>query len=214
MSKFVEKLAAEGQLTAEQVERIGSNVAEMLKAAEADPSIKARLEKLAINWGRVAEMTIPPLLAGVALTGGSALANTALSGYRASQAEEEKADNYKEMIRANPDLRGKDSKAMQRAFSTLHRFNPEYAADPMVAGAFVENTLDMARVNVDQVNQLVKARKEMSDAARHTAPAFSPQAGLDLIGVGQKIRSSHLQDRELAFKDRELAIKEKKMGEE
>ena len=77
-----------------------------------------------------------------------------------------KAKAYKEMVANNPQLseEGIDAKAVQQHFSTLYRFNPEYAKDPLVAGAYVQNAIEMARPNLETINNIVNARKNLAEA--------------------------------------------------
>jgi hypothetical protein len=72
-----------------------------------------------------------------------------------------KAKGYKEMMNVNPSLgeQGADSKLVQRHYDTLYKFNPDYAKDPMVAGAYVSQSLEMAQPNLGILNELVGARR-------------------------------------------------------
>ena len=73
-----------------------------------------------------------------------------------------KAKGYKEMMNAKPELGegGADAKTVQRHYDTLYKFNPEYAKDPLVAGAYVSQSLEMAQPNLSILNGLVSARRE------------------------------------------------------
>ena len=69
------------------------------------------------------------------------------------------------MLKENPDLRGASRNPLvKRHFSTLHRFNPEYASDPNVAGAYVRQNIAMATDDINAIHSLVKARKDVRDA--------------------------------------------------
>jgi hypothetical protein len=179
MSDFVEKLAASGHLTPEQVERIGSNVHDFLKAAEQDPALmKEAMEKLALiegfqqgvkrmyhSIGESAEKLAPHLLTGMALTTamgvGTGLAHDMYSGIKNSIT---KARDYKNMMDNNPDLKQHPAKTIQMAFDTLHKFNPEYASDPLVAGTWVRNAAGRERIDLAEVHGLVKSRSDASKA--------------------------------------------------
>jgi hypothetical protein len=56
----------------------------------------------------------------------------------------EKPRAFKAMIKANPGLSKKDSKATQMTFNTLYSFNREMANDPLVAASFVSRHVDRA----------------------------------------------------------------------
>jgi len=168
MSDIVEKLAAGGHLTEEQVERIGETVQEFMKEAAASPELmKESLEKLGFTPGIMSHPIASRMLKGMAIGGGSALGvagvHAGVSALQDLKRDLEKARHYKAMLETNPELkaRGVDSKMVQRHFNTLHKFNPEYASDPMVAGTYVSNSLEMARPNLDMINNMVRARKDM-----------------------------------------------------
>ena len=160
---LLEKLASEGKLTPEQVERIGRNVAEFKKAAEEDPKFRAEAkEKLAgffdhINW----KATAGTMAAAAGIQAGSNVINDVYQNVKGSVA---KARNYKDMINANPELSRMNSREVQRHFSTLHKFNPDYASDPNVAGQYIQDSIQMERTPLEQVNALVKSRSDMAKA--------------------------------------------------
>jgi hypothetical protein len=170
MSSIIEKLAAEGHLSDEQVERIGRRVAEMVKAARTDAKfLKEAQEKVA-----VAPPVVTKLLSrlgqgavlGLGVTSGAKAVSMISEKIRERNEAVAKAQRYKSMIEANPGLRsaGVDAKMVQRHFDTLHKFNPEYASDPMVAGTYVQSSLDYARPNIETLNNVVRARADFQRA--------------------------------------------------
>jgi hypothetical protein len=180
MSQIVEKLAAGGHLSDEQVERIGETVHEFLKEAEANPELmRESLEKLGFGEEMMSNPIVGRLLKGLAIGGGSALGvagvNMGINAIQNIKRDMEKARHYKAMIEHNPELaeQGVDSRLVQRHFNTLYKFNPEYASDPMVAGTYVVNSMEMARPNLDMINNMVRARKDYiqstSDTPGHRA---------------------------------------------
>lgn len=181
MSSVVEKLAAEGHLTPEQVERIGRNTADLVKAAKADPALMAQLQKLAgiagapapaagglfshLGWKQTAGTLLAA--AGIQVAG-----NVIGDAYRGIKDSIDKARNYKSMLDQNPQLGEMDSKQVQRSFDTLHKFNPAYASDPSVAGQFVKDTMEMERMPIEQINSLVRARSDMA-SSQAKRPGFN-----------------------------------------
>lgn len=110
--------------------------------------------------------------AGTAAAGGIAIA---LAGdmYEAAKRGITKSRNYKGMMEANPNLKELPAKEVQRAFSVLHRFNPEFSSDPTVAGAWVANHATTAGMdaqgtygNVTTLNSLIQARKGIADTKK------------------------------------------------
>jgi hypothetical protein len=205
MTTFVEKLAASGHLDGDGVERIGRNVSEFMKLAKADPSfhheaLKALGMDKEAGFGGAASSGFGHAVGTLAAGAGISLAGMAATdAYRAIKGSVMKGRNYKGMLDENPDLGAKrDAKKVQKAFSTLHKFNPEYASDPFVAGEFVRNTLDMDRVDIGTVNSLTQARKNITDAGRHNY-SFDPgglmQAGSSLMSPsGPEQRSAMISD--------------------
>lgn len=87
-----------------------------------------------------------------------------------------KGRRYKKMLEENPDLRGKANNAVvQRHFNTLHRFNPEYASDPYVAGSYVRQNMDLQSDDLGALHSLVKARNDIRNAqSLRPMPLYKP----------------------------------------
>ncbi len=82
-----------------------------------------------------------------------------------------KGRNYRAMMKANPDLAEHDAKEVQTAFSTLHRFNPEFSGDPSVAGTLVKHQLKMdGGPNLQSLTSMIGARKHIHDVKRLPNP--------------------------------------------
>lgn len=76
---------------------------------------------------------------------------------------------YRKMLKNNPDLQKKDARMVKQVFSTLHRYNPEYTADPWVAGTWVRDHTNLATlgsIDIGTVNQIVGARKNIVDVKK------------------------------------------------
>lgn len=156
MSVLMEKLAGAGHLSRDQVSRIRKTVHEFEKLAAEDPEFHAEaLEKLGflgVKWGDSAKR--------IAATGATIGATMiAQDVYQTAKDAIGKAKNYKSMLNDNPDLRKVDSKKVQRLFTSLHTHNPNYAADPMTAGAFVRQQADMEGVDFGMIRNVSDARK-------------------------------------------------------
>jgi hypothetical protein len=113
--------------------------------------------------------------AGTAAVGGIALA---LAGdmYGAAKRGLTKSRNYRSMLEANPDLREVPAERVQRAFSTLHRLNPTFSADPTVAGSYVrsQSQSELAQWNPQEMKGLVDSHKTLQDINR--LPNFDPRS--------------------------------------
>jgi hypothetical protein len=179
---LVNKLASEGHLSAEQVDRIGRHVREFMREVDSNPSfMKEAVEKLS-GWDSAvkklspdsgflqhayanAHDALPYLLAsaglGAGLGMGADLGKRAIHGVQDSV---QKNRAYKAMMSENPNLAETDPGMAEKAFNTLYRFNPEYARDPLVAGSFVKNVMDQERLDLNSMNNLVSAHRQMSDS--------------------------------------------------
>jgi len=185
MHPIVEKLAKAGHLTAEQVDRIEKNAQSFVKELQKNPGLRKEAElKLAVSipammgaqtgasaaaragegsFGSILEKAWKPTLASMILgTGAVAAEQLGRSAYEAIRGALTKSRDYKNMLEANPDLSGEDSNMVQRAFNTLHKFNPEMAGDPLVAGGFVRSAVQVAQFPVANVRDLISARKDMA----------------------------------------------------
>jgi hypothetical protein len=178
---LVDKLASEGHLTPEQVERIGRNVHEFLDAVDKDPALyKEALEKVSgvgdilrkafskENLGNAAARTVEYAPLAMMTAGAGALIGGAVdagrSGVRSLQDTMGKSRAYEAMLEENPQLAKADPNLTEKAFNTLYRFNPSYAKDPLVAGTFVKNVIDQERMDIGTVSNLVTAHKTIQDA--------------------------------------------------
>ncbi len=181
---IVEKLAGDGLLTEEQVERIGRNVSEVVKAAQEDPTLlKEAIEKMAIPApGQVSKgffdkafrhaKEYAPWAVGSAIVGGGMTLGSRAAQLAFTSAKDhiQKAKAYEGMLETNPGLKDENPELVQKGFNTLFRFNPQFAQDPLVASTFVKNIVDQERLNLADVKALVDARKAMAPAA--TGPNF------------------------------------------
>ena len=85
-----------------------------------------------------------------------------------------KSRNYRSMLQEHPDLRELPVQDVQRAFSTLHRFNPEFAGDPTVAAQFVRQNATLQEPNIKGLTELVGARKNLHEVKKLPIPGRVP----------------------------------------
>ena len=168
MSNLLDKLAAEGQLSSDQVARIGRRVVAMVKEARKNPQfLEEAKEKLSfLNPEEAMQMLRRSSAAagiGAGLMAGGYGVHKIVEKIHDRAEALEKAKNYKEMIEANPELQDAsvDARMMQRHFGTLHKFNPDYASDPMISGTYVKNSLAYPSQDINALNNIVKARSEI-----------------------------------------------------
>lgn len=134
------------------------------------------LDRLVKKAGFMSAMQGMGGAAGKALGTGAAAVGGAVAGgiafslagdmYDALKRGITKGRNYRTMMRENPDLADLPARNVQRTFSTLHRFNPEFASDPMVAGSYVRRQAQYAEFDPKGLTDLVNSRKNIGDARR------------------------------------------------
>lgn len=147
---FILKTAAEVRASPFREEIVAELNTSMEKAAGLNPGgIPAQIGKNLLTYAPVM------IIGGVAAT----LAGDMVDSIRRGLT---KTHNYKKMLKANDDLDGSDP-SVKANFETLHRFNPEYSADPNVAGGYVRHAKQFPS-DIGMVHGLVSSRKAIRDS--------------------------------------------------
>ena len=162
MSVVTEKLAAAGYITPEQAQGARDRAKALFDAMSQDSEKQAGVGDTVRQVGKGVQQAVPNVLGHYLVAGGLALAGSG-GAYAAAKVRDtiNKSRGYKEMMEVNPDLAENDAEANQRVYSTLFRFNPEYAKDPLVSGAFVREMSGKARMDLNSIGALVSARKNL-----------------------------------------------------
>lgn len=102
------------------------------------------------------------LIGSAALATGGALVSAGIGGleklYDVMSNSISRSRGFKSMIETNPDLQKMDRTQVQRAYNTLHKFNPEMASDPLVSSSFVRRVAEMGAVSPQDVGNLAIVR--------------------------------------------------------
>ena len=106
---------------------------------------------------------------GAGAVGTALMGQAALEAYEAAKGAIQKSRGFNSMLEGNPGLRKMDRQKVQSIYSTLHRFNPEMAQDPFVAGSMVKKINEYDYVDPRTIGELVSARNRMS-----RGPLFDP----------------------------------------
>lgn len=104
-----------------------------------------------------------------------------------------KSRNYKAMLNANPDLKELPAQDVQKAFSALHRFNPDFASEPTVAGSFVRRSATLQEFDPKMLTELVGARKNLSDLKKLPMPGKLPWESREEKGL-RSAQTSHFEN--------------------
>ena len=165
----LKKLAADGIITEEQAERAEAWAKDFMKLAAEDPDLELEaLKKLAYNAflkdvGKNVVIGLATALAAGAVTAGMGKAKQIFSDAKKPR---EMETGFQSMMQAAPHLRSVDENKARGAFRTLHTFNPHYAQDPLVAGTFVQQAMDVERMDLPMVNQLVETNWKIQQGKR------------------------------------------------
>ena len=125
-----------------------------------------------------------------------------------------KAENYRTMMELHPRLRIHDQKEIGRIYNTLHNINPTMGNDPLIAGAWIDNIMEMKvpgqeggsnQALLAAVKDLSGIRSSLSQALRNERQDSSPGNKLEgfITGVGRDVdKAIHggLDAREKQFK--------------
>jgi hypothetical protein len=117
-----------------------------------------------------------PGLGGFALAVGGTMAAglaTAIATdlYDAARRGLTKSRNFKRLMQANPDLKDYDQKRLKESFNTLHRYGPEFTADPLMGGSLLKALAGLPGNEHTLMKDVLKARKDYLDAKKEK---FSP----------------------------------------
>jgi hypothetical protein len=168
---IIEKLASAGYLTGEQATRARENARAFIAEMDSDPSFP---KSAGFGGDVMGHLDPAKTVAGIISAG--LIVGAATGGRDIYDAVKGKITHHRsfgKMMEMNPALKNHDKKMVNAAFNTLHRFNPDYASDPLVAGTFVQNALDMSRVDVGTVNSLVDANSKLQrDTGMNIADAL------------------------------------------
>lgn len=132
-------------------------------------------EKVASAAGKATKEALKAARFGpVAIAVGGSLAGGLLSSistdlYDAAKRGFTKGRNFNRIMEANPSLKRElDRKQMLMAFDALHRYAPDFTADPLVGGALLKQLTELPQMSHKTIIELIGARKDLLDAkGRH-----------------------------------------------
>lgn len=145
------------------------------------PLMQAQMEKVAFGFKDMKSIaySAPVMTAGamIALETGSGLLS---SGVGKLKNMYERNSSYKGMMEMSPELRSKDQKTVKRYFNSLHRLNPHFMNDPLIAGGIVQQAVEAqesmgglkapAMAVSRMAGDLVKNRSDFAAAIQREAP--------------------------------------------
>jgi hypothetical protein len=120
-----------------------------------------------VNEKTAEKMTgLKPYAIGIAGTvAGGLLSAIATDLYDAAKRGLTKGRNFKRIMEANPNLKREvDKKTLLMAYDTLHRYAPEFTADPLLGGALLKNISELPNMSHKTIVELIGAQKNIADA--------------------------------------------------
>jgi hypothetical protein len=142
------------------------------------------------------------LAASVALGLGGAIATDLFDAARRGLT---KSRNFKRIMAANPDLKEKvDPKRLQLAFNALHRYAPDFTADPLVGGSALYSMATMPEGNeYNLVSSLIESRNKHLDAkGKAFRPAQLPNHNpFEIMTAAEQMRHDLEKDKLQHMKD-------------
>lgn len=144
---------------------------------EHELEVRAELAKIASYTNEkvaAAEGYGPAARFGLAV-GGTLLAglagSVATDMYDAAKRGLTKGTNFKRILRANPELKHFEKERLHNSFDALHRYAPEFTADPILGGSLLKSVAEVPGNEHVVIKDLINARKNLQDA-KHTQ--FTP----------------------------------------
>jgi hypothetical protein len=90
-----------------------------------------------------------------------------------------KGGNYRRIMEANPELKDIESKRLKSSFDLIHRYAPEFTADPILGGAVLKNVAELPGNEATIIKDLINSRKNLIESKGRQFNAM----GANNIGV-------------------------------
>lgn len=85
--------------------------------------------------------------------------------YDAARRGLSKSRNFKRIMDANPSLKKEvDGKKLTMAFNAIHRFAPDFTADPMVGGALLRNVAELPEMSFKTMQDIISTQSNINNA--------------------------------------------------
>ena len=125
-----------------------------------------------VGWGDVAANLIK-LIGLAGLTAGATAGVGALIRHsKDKRLNNEIKDSYKQMFDEVPRLKDLDPHKVDNHFGVLVKYAPALAANPIVAGSFVESSASMNTIDINTIKALAETQHRIDDTASPTEGHF------------------------------------------
>ena len=174
-----EILAAAYQANPEYVEKTAQALLVLEKWGMAE-DLKQDINTItAVTLEKTASFEEHALKGGLAVAGGIALGvGGAVAGdlYDAAKRGLTKGKNYRAIMASNPELKSLPPKDLKNAYNTLHRYAPDFTADPSLGGQILKTMANLPENQYALVQQLLLSRKTLAESKKNQF-AFNPKFG-------------------------------------
>lgn len=164
--ELVDKAAASLQL----LEKMGSPYAEDLRE-EFQHILSFTQEKVAGAKEQAGLKVLKTVGVGIGATLGGMLATSVATDlYDAAKRGLSRGVNFRRILAANPELaKAHDMGTLKSSFNTIHRYAPEFTADPLFGGSLLHNMAAMVedkRIGIDPrpIKDIIDSRKNLQEA--------------------------------------------------
>lgn len=109
-----------------------------------------------------------PIVRAVGTAGAVALAGSlATDLYDAAKRKLTQGTSLKRILESNPELSTYKKEDVRKAFDTMHRYAPEFTADPNLGGQVIHRMVELPHENANLIMQLLAARKNIRDTKKN-----------------------------------------------
>lgn len=140
-----------------------------------------------LEWSQSVGNLVKLLGAGAALQGGALGVGAIVKHRKDKKLKGQIQQSYGEMMKEYPKLQEKDRGKVSRTFGVLARYAPSLAADPMVAGSWVQTAVEMSFIDPDNIRRLSDTQTAI-DRAHEERSLMKPGS----FGKGLQIAQSAL----------------------
>ena len=132
-------------------------------AADIEAITTTTMEKVA-SFGNTVLKGAGAVAAAVSIGVGTAVAGDL---YDAAKRGLTKGSNLRNILIQHPNLRLGDKKVLLDSFTTLHRYAPEFTADPVLGGQLLHRMIELPHDQHNLIKDLLASRKVLTDAKKN-----------------------------------------------
>lgn len=174
---IIEQLHHQGKITKEAADKLLQTRHDLIKEALEDATMKLfrldpAMNKEASFMDVLKERLLPVLgLAGL-VAAGSAAVKTGINAVSDARTKNELKDSYSGIFQEYPEL-SKDKANATKFFSMMAKYAPSIASNPIVAGTWVKQMMNMNVVDAKNIKELIETQNSYEDVKAMKSPLIS-----------------------------------------